>query len=60
MNASVLDELGYYLLAGAGGDGPATLMDEAAVVRSWASAPRSSPNGGTSKKRRRSSARRAR
>ena len=25
----VLDELGYYLLAGAGGDGPATLMDEA-------------------------------
>ena len=24
-----LDELGYYLLAGAGGDGPATLMDEA-------------------------------
>ena len=25
----VLDELGYYLLAGAGGDGPASLMDEA-------------------------------
>ncbi|MGI9162772.1 MAG: TIGR03857 family LLM class F420-dependent oxidoreductase [Mycobacterium sp.] len=25
----VLDELGYYLLAGAGGEGPATLMDEA-------------------------------
>lgn len=25
----VLDELGYYLLAGAGGKGPATLMDEA-------------------------------
>ncbi|MET0450601.1 MAG: TIGR03857 family LLM class F420-dependent oxidoreductase [Mycobacterium sp.] len=24
-----LDELGYYLLAGAGGEGPATLMDEA-------------------------------
>ncbi|MYR08061.1 TIGR03857 family LLM class F420-dependent oxidoreductase [Gordonia sp. SID5947] len=24
----VLDELGYYLLAGAGGEGPATLMDE--------------------------------
>lgn len=28
-NARVLDELGYYLLAGAGSDGPATLMDEA-------------------------------
>jgi probable F420-dependent oxidoreductase len=27
--ARVLDELGYYLLAGAGGQGPATLMDEA-------------------------------
>ena len=25
----VLDELGYYLLAGAGGEEPATLMDEA-------------------------------
>ncbi|PQP48176.1 TIGR03857 family LLM class F420-dependent oxidoreductase, partial [Mycolicibacterium austroafricanum] len=25
----VLDELGFYLLAGAGGEGPATLMDEA-------------------------------
>jgi hypothetical protein len=25
----VLGELGYYLLAGAGGEGPATLMDEA-------------------------------
>ena len=25
----ILDELGYYLLAGAGGEGPATLMDEA-------------------------------
>ena len=25
----VLDELGYYLLAGAGGEGPSTLMDEA-------------------------------
>ena len=25
----VLDELGYYLLAGAGGEGPAGLMDEA-------------------------------
>jgi hypothetical protein len=25
----VLDELGYYLPAGAGGEGPATLMDEA-------------------------------
>jgi probable F420-dependent oxidoreductase len=25
----LLDELGYYLLAGAGGEGPATLMDEA-------------------------------
>ena len=24
-----LDELGFYLLAGAGGEGPATLMDEA-------------------------------
>ena len=24
-----LDELGYYLLAGAGGEGPSTLMDEA-------------------------------
>ena len=24
-----LDELGYYLLAGAGGEGPAGLMDEA-------------------------------
>ena len=29
MTARVLDELGYYLLAGAGGEGPATLMDEA-------------------------------
>lgn len=27
--ARQLDELGYYLLAGAGGEGPATLMDEA-------------------------------
>ena len=27
--ARALDELGYYLLAGAGGEGPATLMDEA-------------------------------
>lgn len=26
---AMLDELGYYLLAGAGGEGPATLMDEA-------------------------------
>ena len=29
MTQPVLDELGYYLLAGAGGEGPATLMDEA-------------------------------
>ena len=29
MTHRVLDELGYYLLAGAGGEGPATLMDEA-------------------------------
>ncbi len=29
MTERVLDELGYYLLAGAGGEGPATLMDEA-------------------------------
>ena len=29
MNTRVLDELGYYLLAGAGGEGPATLMEEA-------------------------------
>ena len=29
MSERVLDELGYYLLAGAGGEGPATLMDEA-------------------------------
>lgn len=29
MTDRVLDELGYYLLAGAGGDGPAGLMDEA-------------------------------
>lgn len=29
MTARTLDELGYYLLAGAGGEGPATLMDEA-------------------------------
>lgn len=29
MSDGVLDELGYYLLAGAGGEGPATLMDEA-------------------------------
>ena len=29
MTAPVLDELGYYLLAGAGGQGPAGLMDEA-------------------------------
>jgi probable F420-dependent oxidoreductase len=28
-NGEVFDELGYYLLAGAGGEGPATLMDEA-------------------------------
>ncbi|MCV7030725.1 TIGR03857 family LLM class F420-dependent oxidoreductase [Mycobacterium sherrisii] len=29
MTDRVLDELGYYLLAGAGGEGPAALMDEA-------------------------------
>ena len=29
MSDRTLDELGYYLLAGAGGDGPAALMDEA-------------------------------
>ncbi|ODR22875.1 TIGR03857 family LLM class F420-dependent oxidoreductase [Mycolicibacterium porcinum] len=29
MSERVLAELGYYLLAGAGGEGPATLMDEA-------------------------------
>lgn len=29
MSDRVLDELGYYLLAGAGGEGPATLTDEA-------------------------------
>lgn len=29
MTPRVLDELGYYLLAGAGGEGPSTLMDEA-------------------------------
>ena len=29
MTERALDELGYYLLAGAGGEGPATLMDEA-------------------------------
>src|SRR5882757_8319956 len=29
MTDRVLGELGYYLLAGAGGEGPATLMDEA-------------------------------
>ena len=29
MTERVLDEAGYYLLAGAGGEGPATLMDEA-------------------------------
>lgn len=29
MSEHALDELGYYLLAGAGGEGPATLMDEA-------------------------------
>jgi alkanesulfonate monooxygenase SsuD/methylene tetrahydromethanopterin reductase-like flavin-dependent oxidoreductase (luciferase family) len=29
INPGVLDELGYYLLAGAGGEGPAGLMDEA-------------------------------
>ncbi|HEU4360526.1 MAG TPA: TIGR03857 family LLM class F420-dependent oxidoreductase [Mycobacterium sp.] len=29
MSNRVLDELGYYLLAGAGGEGPAALMDEA-------------------------------
>ncbi|AQA06233.1 LLM class F420-dependent oxidoreductase [Mycobacterium sp. MS1601] len=29
MTDRVLDELGYYLLAGAGGEGPASLMDEA-------------------------------
>ena len=28
-NRRTLDELGFYLLAGAGGEGPATLMDEA-------------------------------
>ena len=29
MNEGILNELGYYLLAGAGGEGPAGLMDEA-------------------------------
>jgi probable F420-dependent oxidoreductase len=29
MTTAPLDELGYYLLAGAGGEGPATLVDEA-------------------------------
>jgi hypothetical protein len=29
MSQRILDELGYYLLAGAGGEGPAALMDEA-------------------------------
>ena len=29
MTDRTLDELGYYLLAGAGGEGPASLMDEA-------------------------------
>lgn len=29
MTGRTLDELGYYLLAGAGGEGPATLVDEA-------------------------------
>lgn len=29
MSERTLDELGYYLLAGAGGEGPATLVDEA-------------------------------
>ena len=29
LSERALDELGYYLLAGAGGEGPATLMDEA-------------------------------
>lgn len=29
MSEPTLDELGYYLLAGAGGEGPATLVDEA-------------------------------
>ena len=29
MSERSLDELGFYLLAGAGGEGPATLMDEA-------------------------------
>ncbi len=29
LSGRTLDELGYYLLAGAGGEGPATLMDEA-------------------------------
>lgn len=29
MSDRTLEELGYYLLAGAGGEGPATLMDEA-------------------------------
>ena len=29
MTERVLDELGFYLLAGAGGEGPATLVDEA-------------------------------
>ena len=29
MTERVLDELGYYLLAGAGGEGPATLTTEA-------------------------------
>ena len=37
----VLDELGYYLLAGAGGEGPVTLMDEA-PRRNSGSAPGSS------------------
>lgn len=62
MSNRVLDELGYYLLAGAGGEGPAALMDEArrGAVRNSGSEPASPRSGGTSRRRRHWWVRRAR
>ena len=52
MTERVLDEVGYYLLAGAGGEGPATLMDEPGAAKNSASARHSSPSVGTSRRHR--------
>jgi len=48
----VLDEAGYYLLAGAGGEGPATLMDEARRGEELGFGRHSSPSAGTSRRHR--------